>query len=79
MSSALRRPTRSPSFERGTVVTLSAISRLASRSWLLASGSMASLNSGASVAAVVVGQTVIESVASPRSSCTMTADLGVPT
>ena len=63
----------------GTVVILSTISRLVSRSWLLASGSTTSRNSGASVGSVVMAHTVTDVVASKRSSWTMTTGRGFPT
>ena len=68
-----------PTFDLATVVILSTISRQGARSPLFASGSMSSRNSGASVGSVVKAQSVIEAVASNRSSWRMTAGRGLPT
>jgi len=76
-SESSRMPSRSPSFERRTVVLLSTINRLASRSPLLADGAMSRRNKGASVGSVVNGQIVTESV-SKRSSWIMAAGRGLP-
>lgn len=79
MSSSDSWPTRSPTLERGTVVILSTIRRLVSRSWLLVSGSITSRNSGASAGSVVIAQMVTDAVASKRSSWMMTTGRGLPT
>jgi hypothetical protein len=77
--SSLSRPMRSPSFERGMVVILSTITLQTSWSPLASFGSMRIRNRGASVGSVVKAQTVTESVASNRSSCTITTGRGLPT
>lgn len=76
-SESSRMPSRSPSFERRTVVILSTINRLAWSRPLPAVGAMSRRNRGASVGSVVNGQIVTESV-SKRSSWTMTAGRGLP-
>ncbi len=79
ISSSPSRPIRSPSLERGTVVILSTIKLHDSRSPLMSSASTRIRNNGASVGSVVNAQTVTESVASKRSSCTITTGRGFPT
>ena len=79
MSSSDRRPTRSPSFERGTVVILSTISPLGWRIPVVLSASTAIRNNGASVWSVVNAQTVTDAVATNRSSWMMTTGRGLPT
>lgn len=78
MSSSARRPTRSPTRNFGTVVILSTIIRHPARSPLISLGSTGNRNNGASVGSVVKAQIVIESVASKRSSCRITAGRGFP-
>jgi protein involved in polysaccharide export with SLBB domain len=78
ISSSSSRPIRDPSFVFGTVVILSTIRRLGERSPFRSVGSTGSRNSGASVASVVSAHTVMESVASNRSSCTITTGRGFP-
>jgi hypothetical protein len=68
MSSSARRPTRSPSFDRGTVVILSTINRLDSRIPVTSLASTSGRINGASVGSVVRAQTVTDAVASNRSS-----------
>lgn len=79
VSSSERRPTRSPSFERGTVVILSTISRLGSRIPVVSFASTGIRNNGASVWSVVNAHTVTDAVASKRSSWMMTTGGGLPT
>ena len=79
MWSSDKRPTRSPSFERGTVVILSTISRLGWRIPVVSFASMGIRNNGASVRSVVSAQTVTDAVASNRSSWMMTTGRGLPT
>ena len=67
-SSYSRRPIRRPSFDLGTVVTLSTAIRQDPRSPLRSFGSIGRRKSGASVGSVVSAQTVIDPVASNRSS-----------
>ena len=76
-SSSSRRPILSRTFDLGTVVILSTISRDGERRPLRSFGSTISRNSGASVGSVVNAQTVMESVASNVSSCTMTTGRGL--
>jgi hypothetical protein len=78
MSWSSRRPIRDPTFDLGTVVILSTIRRQGARRPFVAFGSISSRNSGASVGSVVKAQSVIEAVASNRSSWRMTAGLGLP-
>ncbi len=78
ISSSSNRPTRAPTLALGTVVILSTIRRDAARRPLRWFGSTARRNSGASVSSVVTAQTVMESVASKLSSCTMTTGRGLP-
>jgi hypothetical protein len=69
------RPTRSPTFDRRIVVSLSTIAKLG---WLMpvsSSAGIGSRSSGASTSVVVSGHTVTESV-SKRSSCRITAGRG---
>ena len=77
-SSLASRPTRSPSLERRTVVILSTIMLQASCRPFWALGSTNNRKRGASVGSVVNAHTVTESVASKRSSWTMTTGLGLP-
>ena len=72
MSSSARRPICSPSFDLATVVILSTIKLHRSRSPLRSSGTTGSRNNGAGVGSVVTARTVTDSVASKRSSWTMT-------
>ena len=62
----------------GTVVSLSTISRLSARRPLCSLGRTCTRRSEASVGSVVNAQTVIESVASKRSSCNTTTGRGFP-
>ena len=77
-SSSASLPIRVPNFSFGTVVILSTISREVVASPLVALGSTAMRNSGASVGSVVKAQIVIELVAPNRSSCTITIGRGLP-
>ena len=78
MSSSERRPTRTPTFDFGTVVSLSTIIRHFMRNPLRTLGSTGSRNNGASVSSLVKAQMVIESVALKLSSCTITTGRGFP-
>jgi hypothetical protein len=78
MSSSERRPTRTPTFDFGTVVILSAIIRHVMRNPLRGLGSTGSRNNGASVWSLVKAHMVIEFVASKLSSCTITTGRGFP-
>lgn len=78
MSSSPSRPILSPSLGRETVVILSTIKALGSRIPFVASGTIGSRNSGASVGSVVNAQTVTDAVASNRLSWTMTTGRGFP-
>jgi hypothetical protein len=78
MSSSASWPMRSPSLARGTVVSLSTISRLGSRNPLTASGVTGSRISGASVGSLVNAHTVTDPVASKRSSWTIATGRGLP-
>lgn len=69
---------REPTLDFETVVILSTISRHGARSPFPAFGSTSSRNSGASVGSVVNAQTVMEAVASKRSSYRMTTGRGLP-
>ena len=60
MSSSERRPTRTPTFDFGTVVILSTIIRHFMRNPLRRLGSTGSRNNGASVSSLVKAQMVIE-------------------
>jgi len=73
-----KRPTCSPIFVLGTVVTLSTIKRQTVRSPLLSLGLMRSRKRGASVGSVVNAHTVMESVMSKRSSWRITTGRGFP-
>lgn len=78
MSSSSRRPRWAPTFDFGTVATLSTIRRQGLRNPLREFGETESLNSGASTVSVVKAQMVMESVASKLSSWTMTTGRGLP-
>ena len=78
MSSSEIRPTRTPTFDFGTVVILSTIIRHVMRNPLRGLGSTGSRNNGASVSSLVKAQMVIESVALKLSSCTITTGRGFP-
>ena len=78
MSSSLRRPIRPESLARWTVVILSTIMLLGSRRPFAGVGSIASRIRGASVGSLVNAQTVMESVASKRSSWITTTGRGLP-
>ena len=78
MSSSARRPILSPIFNRGIVVILSTMRLLGWRSPFITSALMRMRSSGASVGSVVKAQTVTESVASKRSSWTMTIGRDFP-
>jgi len=77
-SSSLSLPSLLPIRAFGTVVTLSIINRDALFRPLRSVGSTSIRSKGASVGSVVNAQSVIELVASNRSSCTMTAGRGLP-
>lgn len=68
---------RSPSLDLGIVVSLSTMRLLGWAKPLLAAGFSGILNNGISVGSVVSGQTVTESVASKRSSCTTSTGRGL--
>ena len=78
MSSSESRPTRAPTFDFGTVVTLSTIIRHLLRNPLRRLGSTGSLNNGASVSSLVKAHMVMKFVASKLSSCTITTGRGFP-
>jgi hypothetical protein len=78
MSSSERRPTRTPTFDFGTVVILSTIIRHVMRNALRGLRSTGSRNNGASVSSLVKAPMVIESVALKLSSCTITTGRGFP-
>ena len=78
MSSSERRPTRTPTFDFGTVVILSTIIRHVMCNPLRRLGSTGSRNNGASVSSLVKAQMVIESVALKLSSCTIATGRGFP-
>ncbi len=68
----------SPSLDRGMVVSLSTMMLLDWVKFALDRASSEMRSSGISVESLVNGQTVIESVASNRSSCTMRTGRGLP-
>src|SRR4026209_1428869 len=78
ISSELSDPTSLPRRLLGTAVNLSTIIRHGERRPLCALGWMVSLKIGTGVGSVVKGHMTIESLASNRSSCTMTAGRGLP-
>ena len=78
MSSSLRRPIGPASLARWTVVILSTMMLLRSLRPFAAIGSIASRIKGASVGSVVNAHTVMESVASKRSSWITTIGRGLP-
>ena len=69
---------RDPSWLRGTVVILSTIRQERSCKPFSSLGSIGTRNKGAFVGPVVNEHTVMDRVASNRSSCTITAGLGFP-
>jgi len=78
MSASASLPMRVPSFRFGIVVILSTISREVVLSPFVSLASTAIRSSGASVGSLVTAQIVTESVASNRSSCTITIGRGLP-
>src|SRR6202521_793154 len=77
-SSSFSLPIRLPSRAFGTVVILSIINRDALERPLRSVGSISIRSKGASVGSVVNAHSVMELVASNRSSCTITAGRGLP-
>jgi len=78
MSASSSRPMRVPSLPFATVVTLSTMRRQGVRSPFCSLGATETRNNGAWVGSVVNAQTVMEFVASKRSSCTITTGRGLP-
>jgi len=69
---------RCPSLFFGTVVILSTMSRERVLRPLRSFGAIGTRNNGASAGSVVMTQIVMDSVASKRSSCRMSAGRGLP-